>query len=81
MSGWGSEATEAGKAKADVLPASPRKRTTRQTSRYPAQLVSAHGPQVCLFAAFAEFVSIYGEEMVARFADGLAVRIRNGPSR
>src|SRR5262245_50090515 len=34
--------------------------------------------QVCLFAAFAEFVSTYGEEMVARFADGLAVRIRNG---
>jgi hypothetical protein len=34
--------------------------------------------QVCLFTAFAEFVSTYGEEMVARFAEGLAVRIRNG---
>jgi hypothetical protein len=34
--------------------------------------------QACLFAAFAEFVSTYGEEVVARFAEGLAVRIRNG---
>ena len=34
--------------------------------------------QACLFAAFAEFVSTYGEEAAARFADGLAVRIRNG---
>jgi hypothetical protein len=32
----------------------------------------------CLFAAFAEFVSTYGEEAAARFAEGLAVRIRNG---
>ena len=34
--------------------------------------------QACLFAAFAEFVSTYGEEAVARFAEGLAPRIRNG---
>ncbi len=34
--------------------------------------------QACLFAAFAEFVSTYGEEAAARFAEGLAVRIRNG---
>ena len=34
--------------------------------------------QVCLFAAFAEFVSTYGEEAAAHFADGLAGRIRNG---
>ena len=34
--------------------------------------------QACLFTAFAEFVSIYGEEAAARFAEGLAVRIRNG---
>jgi hypothetical protein len=34
--------------------------------------------QACLFAAFAEFVSTYGEEPAARFAEGLAVRIRNG---
>ena len=34
--------------------------------------------QTCLFAAFAEFVSTYGEEAVARFAEGLPVRIRNG---
>ena len=34
--------------------------------------------QACLFAAFAEFVSTYGEESAARFAEGLAVRIRNG---
>ena len=34
--------------------------------------------QVCLFTAFAEFVSTYGEEVAARFAEGLAVRIRNG---
>jgi hypothetical protein len=34
--------------------------------------------QACLFAAFAEFVSTYGEEAAARFAEGLGVRIRNG---
>lgn len=34
--------------------------------------------QACLFAALAELVSTYGEEATARFAEGLAVRIRNG---
>ena len=34
--------------------------------------------QACLFTAFAEFVSTYGEEPAARFAEGLAKRIRNG---
>jgi len=34
--------------------------------------------QACLFAAFAEFVTTYGEEAAARFAEGLARRIRNG---
>jgi len=34
--------------------------------------------QACLFAAFAEFVSTYGEEAAARLAEGLAGRIRNG---
>jgi hypothetical protein len=34
--------------------------------------------QTCLFAAFVEFVTTYGEEAAARFAEGLAVRIRNG---
>ena len=34
--------------------------------------------QACLFAAFAEFVATYGEEPAARFAVGLALRIRNG---
>jgi hypothetical protein len=34
--------------------------------------------QACLFTAFAEFVSTYGEEAAAHFAEGLAVRIRNG---
>jgi hypothetical protein len=34
--------------------------------------------QACLFKAFAEFVSTYGEEAAARFAEGLAPRIRNG---
>jgi hypothetical protein len=34
--------------------------------------------QACLFTAFAEFVSTYGEDAAARFAEGLAVRIRNG---
>jgi hypothetical protein len=34
--------------------------------------------QACLFAAFAEFVSTYGEEAAARFAEGLARRIRQG---
>ena len=34
--------------------------------------------QVCLFAAFAEFVSTYGEEAAAHLAEGLAGRIRSG---
>jgi len=34
--------------------------------------------QACLFAAFAEFVTTYGEEAAAHFAEGLATRIRNG---
>ena len=34
--------------------------------------------QACLFKAFAEFVATYGEEAAARFAEGLAPRIRNG---
>jgi hypothetical protein len=34
--------------------------------------------QACLFAAFAELVSTYGEEATARYAEGLAQRIRNG---
>jgi hypothetical protein len=34
--------------------------------------------QASLFAAFAEFVTTYGEEAAAQFAEGLAGRIRNG---
>jgi hypothetical protein len=34
--------------------------------------------QACLFTAFAEFVSTYGEEAAAHFAEGLAARIRRG---
>ncbi len=34
--------------------------------------------QACLFAAFAEFVSTYGEDAAATFAEGLGTRIRNG---
>jgi hypothetical protein len=34
--------------------------------------------QACLFAAMAEFVTTYGEEAAAKFAEGLAGRIRNG---
>jgi hypothetical protein len=34
--------------------------------------------QACLFAAFAELVSTYGEEAVARFAEALPARLRNG---
>jgi hypothetical protein len=34
--------------------------------------------QACLFAAFAEFVTTYGEEAAATFAEGLGARIRNG---
>jgi hypothetical protein len=34
--------------------------------------------QACLFAAFAEFVTTYGEEAAATFAEGLSARIRNG---
>jgi hypothetical protein len=34
--------------------------------------------QACLFACFAEFVTTYGEEAAATFAEGLGTRIRNG---
>ncbi len=34
--------------------------------------------QACLFAALARFVSAYGEDPAALFAEGLALRIRNG---
>lgn len=34
--------------------------------------------QACLFAAMAEFVTTYGEDAAAAFADGLGTRIRNG---
>jgi hypothetical protein len=34
--------------------------------------------QACLFAAFAELVSTYGEDASATFAEGLPRRIRNG---
>jgi hypothetical protein len=34
--------------------------------------------QACLFSALAEFVTTYGEEAAATFADGLGARIRNG---
>ncbi len=34
--------------------------------------------QICLFAALAEFVSTYGEDAAATFAEGLGERIRNG---
>jgi predicted YcjX-like family ATPase len=32
----------------------------------------------CLFAAFAELVTTYGEEAAAKYADSLSKRIRNG---
>ncbi|GCC46628.1 hypothetical protein chiPu_0030680, partial [Chiloscyllium punctatum] len=31
-----------------------------------------------LFAALAELVNTYGEDAVAKFAEGLAARVRNG---
>ena len=34
--------------------------------------------QASLFAAFAELVRTYGEDAVAKFVEGLAVRVRNG---
>ena len=34
--------------------------------------------QACLFAAFAELVSTYGEDAAADFAEGLSRRVRNG---
>jgi hypothetical protein len=34
--------------------------------------------QTCLFTAFAELVTTYGEDAAAKFAEGLAARIRNG---
>ena len=34
--------------------------------------------QACLFAAISEFVSTYGEDAAARFAEGLSKRIHNG---
>lgn len=34
--------------------------------------------QASLFAAFAELVSTYGEDAVAKFVEGLPLRVRNG---
>lgn len=34
--------------------------------------------QACLFTAISEFVSTYGEDAAARFAEGLSNRIHNG---
>src|SRR6266567_4162899 len=34
--------------------------------------------QASLFTAFAELVSTYGEDAVAKFVEGLPVRVRNG---
>jgi hypothetical protein len=34
--------------------------------------------QACLFTALAEFVTTYGEDAAATFAEGLSARIRNG---
>jgi hypothetical protein len=34
--------------------------------------------QICLFTAFSELVSTYGEEAAARYAQGLSARISNG---
>ena len=34
--------------------------------------------QACLFAAFAELVSTYGEDAAARYAEKLVSRIHNG---
>lgn len=34
--------------------------------------------QICLFTAFSELVSTYGEEATARYAEGLPTRIANG---
>jgi hypothetical protein len=34
--------------------------------------------QTCLFTALAEFVTTYGEDAAAKFAEGLGARIRNG---
>ena len=34
--------------------------------------------QASLFAALAELVSTYGEDAVAKFAEGLSARVRNG---
>jgi len=34
--------------------------------------------QICLFTAFSELVSTYGEDATARYAEGLPRRITNG---
>ena len=34
--------------------------------------------QACLFTALAELVSTYGEDAVAKFAEGVPARVRNG---
>jgi hypothetical protein len=34
--------------------------------------------QACLFAALAEFVTTYGEDAAAKYAETLAARVRNG---
>ena len=46
-----------------------------------AQLEGVDGDclaQASLFAAFAELVGTYGEDAVAKFVEGLPVRVRNG---
>ena len=43
-----------------------------------AGLESDSFAHAALFAAFQELVSIYGEEAVAKFAEGLGERIRQG---
>ena len=61
-----------------------RKRTTMR-KLVESTLVSLDGvdddclAQACLFAAFAEFVSTYGEEPAAQFAEGLAIMPREMP--
>jgi hypothetical protein len=72
------------RAARDPLPDHEQKRTALdflQDAWDEARLQGIDGDcmaQICLFAAFSELVSTYGEEAAARYAEGLSTRISNG---
>jgi hypothetical protein len=68
----------------DPLPDHEQKRAALnllQEAWFEARLHGVDGDcmaQICLFKAFSELVSTYGEEAAARYAESLSARIANG---